>query len=74
MCDSGSAVPAKMIPCIKETRPDVDGGRSFCIWRIDQAFNIADLFDGAEVGDKVVLEYCEMTEDLLEALPEFEGW
>lgn len=74
MCDSGTAVQAKKIPCVKETRPDVDDGRTHCVWRIDEAFNINDLFDGAEVGDKVVLEYCQMTEAELEALPEFEGW
>jgi hypothetical protein len=62
----------KKIPCIKETRPDVSGG--WCIWRLNKSGQLADMFAGAEVGDKVVLEFCEMIEDEIDALPEFAGW
>ncbi len=75
MCDGGNPVEKK-IPCVKETRPDMDDGRNSCMWRLDKPYTLLleDLFDGAEVGEKVVLEYCEMTEAELDALPEFEGW
>jgi hypothetical protein len=35
---------------------------------------IEDEFDGAEIGETIVLTYCEMTEEDLEEMPEFEGW
>ncbi len=75
MCDSGKAIEKK-IPCVKETRSDASG---YCMWRVDpganvSAFDIHAVFDGCEVGETVTLEYCEMTEAELEALPEFEGW
>jgi len=35
---------------------------------------IKDEFDGAEIGDEVVLELCEMTREEIDTLPEFDGW
>ena len=49
------------IPCVKETRPDVDDGTSSCIWPI-KAFDLEAEMAGAEPGEKILLEYCEMTE------------
>jgi hypothetical protein len=74
MCDSGTN--DKKVRCVKETRPDYDDGRDHCIWRLDKpyALSLEDLFEGADVGEKVDLELCEMTEAEIEALPEFEGW
>lgn len=72
MCDSGKAV-RKMVPCVKITRPDLDDGRSSCFYPM-AVFSAADEFDGAEIGEKITLEYCEMTQEELDALPEFEGW
>jgi len=31
-------------------------------------------FDGAEIGEAITVELCEMTEQELDDLPEFEGW
>lgn len=73
MCDSGRPVEKK-IPCFRERRPDMDDGRSFCVWRLDKPMDVTDLFEGAEPGEKVELEFCEMTEAELAALPEWEGW
>lgn len=70
MCDSGR--DHKKIPCVREFRPDV-GGNSFCVWPL-KTVSIEDLFDGADPDEKVLLEYCEMTQDELDALPDFEGW
>ena len=61
----------KVVRCVKEMRPETGGGS--CIWRLPGP-DIEDLFDGAEPGEQVVLEYCEMDSGELDALPEFEGW
>lgn len=61
------------IPCIKVTRPALDGGRQCCIFTIRQ-FSAADEFDGADIGEMLNLEYIEMTQEEFDALPEFEGW
>jgi hypothetical protein len=61
------------IPCVKLTRPDLDGGRASCIYEMHQ-FSAADEFVGAEIGEKLQLEYIEMTREEIDALPEFEGW
>lgn len=60
------------IACVKVTRPDTHGN----LWCLYEAakFNAADEFDGAEVGEQIVLEYCEMTREELNAIPEFTGW
>ncbi len=73
MCDSGKAVE-KRILCLKESHPDVDDGRTSCIWRMDVKGNLETILDGAEPGDRIILDVVEMTEADLEALPEFEGW
>jgi hypothetical protein len=65
-------MPDEKIPCIKEMRPAT--GKGACVWRLEDVPDLADLFDGAGVGERVVFEYCEMTEAELDALPEFEGW
>ena len=62
----------KKILCAKETRPDT--GTDWCVWRLDKIGQLADMLDGAEAGEKILLEICEMAEDELAALPEFEGW
>ncbi len=72
MCDSGKPIEQTVL-CVKVTRPDIDDGRSSCIYRLHQ-FRAEDEFAGAELGDRISLEYIEMNEADLEALPEFEGW
>jgi len=57
---------------VKVTRPDVSPG-VFCVYPI-ASFAAYDEFDGAEVGDTIVMELCEMTDAEFEALGEFEGW
>ena len=55
----------------KVFRPD-EGGKH---WVTRDFQTIADSeFDGAEVGDRVVIELGEMSEAEIAALPEFEGW
>lgn len=69
MCDSGK--DTKKIRCVIERRPAT--GNDSCTWPLN-AIAISDLFDGAEPGELVTLEYSEMTQAELDALPEFEGW
>jgi hypothetical protein len=54
------------------SRPEIHPGLS-CTSRLE-GFDLAEEFDGAEVGESVVATYGEMTEVELDALPEFEGW
>ncbi len=54
-----------------ERRPAL--GVDSCTWPLD-GIDIDDLFNGAEPGDIVTLEYCEKTQDELDAMPEFTGW
>lgn len=60
------------IPCVKVTRPDTHVGL-YCLYRLS-GFSAADELDGAEDGESIVLTYCEMTPEELEALPDFGGW
>ena len=66
----------ELIPCVIERHPNDDGGCNSCTWRLDIGGgpSLNDLLDGSEVGDKIELEYTEMTEEALKELPEFEGW
>ena len=77
LADSGRAPaaigqPSQKIQCVKVTRPDSHGD-DWCLYRL-AGFSAADEFDGAELGERVTLELCEMTEAELDALPEFGGW
>lgn len=65
MCDALRKV-------FKVTRPDVAPGKA-CIYG-DLAMVQDAEFDGAEVGDTIVIELLEMTEHLFMKLPDFEGW
>jgi hypothetical protein len=60
------------VPCVKVTRPDTHG-EDWCLYRM-AGFSVADEFDGAEVGERITLELCEMTEEEIKALPDFQGW
>ena len=58
---------------IRVTRPDLGGGGY--TQKIDGASDLIDAeFDGAEIGEKIVLELVEMTQEEYDALPEFTGW
>ncbi len=72
MCDSGKAVEKK-IPCVKVARPESHGPKLWCAYPL-AAFSASDEFDGAEDGESITLTYCEMTQEALDALPEFDGW
>ena len=65
-------VVATKVPCAKIRRPDSHGN----IWCLVQlkGFNLRDEFDGAEIGERLEIEYCELTQQELDDLPEFEGW
>ncbi len=43
------------------------------VYRFDD-FDLAAEFDTVDVGDKITLEYIEMTDAEFEALGELEGW
>lgn len=75
MCDSGRPVDKK-IRCVKVSRPELDDGRNCYVMPIErfELGGVGGEFDSADAGDKVLLEYCEMTEAELDVLPEFEGW
>lgn len=69
MCDSG--VDETKVRVFKVMRPDY--GKKWCVFR-DWA-SVADAeFDGAEIGDQIIVELAEMTQHELENLPDFEGW
>lgn len=64
---------SQKLKCVTIVRPDL--GRSGYTAPMDAARDlIVDELDGTEVGDTLVLTVCEMTEDELNALPEFTGW
>ena len=57
------------------TRPESHGERYSCVYPLSSlSMIIEDEFDGAEIGETISLTYCEMTEEELEDMPEFEGW
>lgn len=69
MCDSGKN--DKKIQVYKVTRPDCPGNS--CTYK-DGDTLIDGEFDGADVGDSIMVTLVEMTEDEFENLDEFEGW
>lgn len=60
------------IRCLKVTRPDTHGDQFNCIVQMNHS--LADEFDGAEPGERVCFELCEMTEQEFKDLADFEGW
>ena len=63
---------APTIKCLKVSRPDTHGG-NFCMWKWND-FDVGAEFDGADIGETITLELCEMTEQEFEDLGEFDGW
>ena len=61
------------IPYVKVTRPDSHGEKYGC-WCALSGFSAADEFDGAEIGERITLELCELTQAEIDAMPEFNGW
>lgn len=61
-----------MVKTIKIERPETHGNQ-WCICRLN-GFNLADEFDGAEIGEQILITYGEMEEEELNALPDFAGW
>jgi len=62
---------ATKIRCVKIRRPD-SHGQMWCCVRLEHS--LADEFDGAEPGERIEVEYCELTQEEFDALPEFNGW
>lgn len=60
------------IPCVTVTRPETHPGL-FCTWKLKD-FDVHAEMDGCEVGDEIVLTYCEMTAKEFEDLGDFDGW
>jgi len=52
------------------TRPD--HGSKFCVFR--QWEDVEAEFDGAEMGDSITVTLKFMTQEELDAMPDFEGW
>ena len=71
--DSSGLPPEGKVPYIKVTRPATHGDKYGC-WSPLKGFSVEAEFDGAEVGERIVLELCELTRDEILAMPEFEGW
>ena len=69
MCDSGTN--DKLVRGYKVTRPEY--GHTNCSYRDWDTLRDAE-FSDAEIGDKIVIELIQMTEDQWDNLPEFEGW
>ena len=61
----------KLVPVVIESREGCSGG---LIWRLNDPLALVNMFSGAEVGEQVNLEYREMTEAQIKALPEHTGW
>lgn len=59
------------IKMVKVRRPEL--GDHWCASHL-QGFDLAAEFDGAEIGEKIEIELCEMTQEEIDAMPEFEGW
>jgi hypothetical protein len=70
MCDSG--VEEKKVRVFKVFRPDT-GNTNHCVYRDWETLRDVE-FDGAEIGDRIIIELGEMTQDQLSKLPDFEGW
>lgn len=60
------------VRCVKIRRQESHGENFWCICGINHS--LADEFDGAEVGERVEIEYCEMSKAEFDALPDFPGW
>lgn len=54
----------------KVTRPD--HGKANCIHR--EWDSVESEFDGAELGEQIIVELVEMSAKQLDALPDFAGW
>lgn len=65
-------MPDEKHPVVIVTRPDTHAGMS-CTWWL-KGFDVDAEFDSAEVGDRITLEYGEMTQAEFDALGEFDGW
>lgn len=61
------------IQCVKLSRPDSHGNK-WVIYELKQCGAVAEEFDGADPGEMVQLELCEMTREEIDALPDFAGW
>ena len=61
-----------IIPCVEITRPAASPGM-YCIWRLSE-FDITSELDDLEDGAEIVVKLRLMTEEEINALPDFEGW
>lgn len=66
------AVNDSKIECVKVRRPATHGDM-WCVMPVSM-FSLVDEFDGAELGERIELEYIQLCESELAAIPEFEGW
>lgn len=60
----------KKVRVYKLRLPDVSGKR----WCLVEASGIKDELEMAEAGDRFEIEVADMTQEEIDALPEFEGW
>jgi hypothetical protein len=64
--DAGS-----LVPCVIESREGCSGS---LVWRLNDNLALLNMFAGAEVGETVNLQYRELAEEHIQALPEHGGW
>jgi hypothetical protein len=68
MCDSG--VDETKVRVYKVFRPDCGNQH----WVTEEWGDVSSEFDGAEDGDRIVVELGTMTKDAISKLKDFEGW
>ena len=64
--DAGS-----LVPCVIESREGCSGA---LVWRLNDNFALLNMFADAEVGETINLQYRELAEEHISALPEHGGW
>ena len=60
------------IKMVKVRRPEL-GGYQWCASHL-KGFDLSAEFEDDEIGARIEIELCEMTQTEIDAMPEFEGW
>lgn len=65
-------VTVETVRGIKVRRPDLSGDK-WCFYPL-LGFNLAAEFEGAEPGERIEVEYVEIPQAEVDAMPDFDGW
>jgi hypothetical protein len=60
------------LSCVQVRRPDTHAGQC-CTWKFND-FELDAEFGDCEVGESITLTYVELTDEVFEALGDFDGW